>query len=284
MIELKNVCLKKYTTIKIGGTAEQLFIPESQEELITLLNSMREKKDSFYILGGGSNILINDEKKYSKVICLKSFDQNVDFIGDNRVRVGASVMLPQFINMINGMCLGGIEYLYSVPGTIGGAIAMNAGRGKNYNQNISDYLESVDVWEDGKTKTYLKKDCCFSYRNSKFKNSNIIILGAEFRFDNIGKEESAERKQKRIQLCRKVQDNSHNNFGSVFSEYNYVIMKMIRFFSRESKNSAFFSHKTINWILNNNGTFNDVIKKVEFAERIHHFLGKKAKREFIIWD
>ena len=109
-------------------------------------------------------------------------------------------------------------------------------------------------------------------------------MSAEFRFDNVETEELNKRKQRRIQLCREVQDNSHNNFGSVFSEYDYFIMKMIKIISREKSNTAFFSHKTINWMLNNDGTFNDVVRKVEFVEKIHRLLGKKIKREFITWD
>lgn len=284
MIILENVSLKVYTSIKIGGIAEKLLLPETPEELIETLNNMKSTDKPFYILGGGSNVLINDQKKYPVVICLKRFDKRIEFQGENQVKVGASVMLPYFINMINRRSLGGIEYLYSVPGTVGGAIAMNAGRGRKYGQSISDYLESVEVWEKGEVKTYSKEEGYFEYRNSKFKNSDIVILNAIFKFDSIDTRETEKRKKQRIQLCKEVQDNSYYNFGSVFAEYDYTIMNLIKHTSFRKAKGAFYSHKTINWMLNNDGTYNEVIKKVELAEKIHRYLHKKIRREFITWQ
>lgn len=211
MIIKSNEKLAKYTTIKIGGIAKKMFIPESKEELIDIVEKIKNIK----ILGAGSNLLINDKKDYENVVYLKSFATEINY-ADGMFYVGASVSNQALINEINKRGFGGIEYLYSVPGFVGGAIVMNAGRGKNYNQSISDYIVKVDVLVDGVVKTFLKDECEFTYRHSIFKKSNYIVLGAYFIFNDMKQEVSKELKRERLELCRKVQDASKPNFGTFF--------------------------------------------------------------------
>lgn len=95
----ENESLKKYTTVKIGGIAKKIYFPENSSELIEVLNTMKDKKK--YILGGGSNLLINDQKEFDEVISLKLMDSSIDNLGAGNYYIGASVSLQKLITQIN---------------------------------------------------------------------------------------------------------------------------------------------------------------------------------------
>lgn len=280
MILLENVELSKYTTIRIGGIAKKMLIPENVDELTELL----QKQSIRYMIGGGSNLLINN-REFEEVVNLREFNKKIKRLENGRFQVGASVRLQELIKTINSYGYGGIEYLYSVPGLVGGAVVMNAGRGKQYNKCISDYIVKITVLRDGKIVELVKEECEFSYRNSIFKNnSKYIILSVEFLFSEQLSEEGERLIKERITLCKNVQDNSAPNFGSVFMESNNRIMKFVKLLGIRS-NDISFSKKTANWILNrNNGTYEDVIKVMKRVELLHRLFGKKCKTEVIKWE
>ena len=280
---LHNECLKKYTTIKIGGYAKKLFIPENLDDLINLINDIGN--ENYYILGGGSNHLINDKKEFDNVILLNSLDKRIDSLGNGKYYIGASNRLQIVINAINKDGFGGIEYLYSVPGLIGGAILMNAGRGKPYGVSISDYIESVTVYDNGQIKVLSKEECGFSYRESIFKHGRYIILGANFNFDKKTLEESKKLKDERLELCKSVQDMSGYSFGSVFKTNNWKIMWVIRLIHPGYKKGMKFSKKTSNWMINKGeGTFKQAINLINMVSTLHKIFKCSVEPEVIIWD
>lgn len=279
---LKNESLKKYTTVKIGGQAKNLYFPESVKELIDLINIQTDKE--LYILGGGSNILMNDQKTYENVIGLTKMDETITNLGDGSFYVGASFRVQNLINIINkeGYC--GIEYLYSVPALVGGAIVMNAGRGRVHGLSISDYIEEVHVYDKGTIRVFSKYECGFKYRNSIFKNSKFIVLGVKFKFDKIDSNEPRLTKQDRVLFSKKIQDYSGNSFGSVFCEQDRRIMRIIRFIHPGYKNGMAFSKKTSNWLVNKGeGTYSQAITLIKRVEKVHKIVGKEAIPEVIIW-
>lgn len=212
--------LARYTTFKMGGIAEKMYFPESEEELVELIAEGNKK----HLISGGSNLLIA-EKIFPEVINLRKFSDKIEIFENGCFVVGASVRLQKLINTINENGYGGIEYLYSVPACVGGAIVMNAGRGKTHNLFISDYIMAVKVLYQGKVLWLEKEDCLFSYRASVFKNNqDYIILAAKFCFPAMSKEESGRLKKERLELCKKVQDSSAPNFGTVFCTANQHIM------------------------------------------------------------
>ncbi|MBE6876496.1 MAG: FAD-binding protein [Ruminococcus sp.] len=277
---LKNENLSKYTTVRIGGTAETFCIPESREELVTLI---AEQKPEFFI-GGGSNLLIA-ERSFPLVVSLRQFDKELSFLGEGHFRAGASVRLQKLIDFINQNGCGGIEYLYSVPGLVGGAVVMNAGRGRKFKKCISDYLLSVTVLKipENCIVHMTKEECGFSYRNSVFKNnSDMLVLEAEFQFPVQSEAESLRLKNERLTLCRNVQDNSKANFGTVFCSADSRIMKLVQKTGLHSGNVS-FSKKTSNWILSDKGSFEDAVKVISKVQKLHRIAGKKAVPEVIIW-
>ena len=279
MLEFKDEDLSKQTTVKIGGTAKRFLIPESTEELLNIINNEHPK----YFISGGSNLLINN-RTFDLVISLKSFATSVCAQSDGVYKVGASTRLQKLIKQINNDGFGGIEYLYNVPGLVGGAVAMNAGTGRKQGKAISDYIVSLEVIKDGKLITMTPGECGFSYRDSFFKSHpDCIITSVLFQFPSVSQEESGRAKEEKMRYYKEKQDPSRPNFGSVFRESNYRIM----FIAKKLKigGSVHFSGKTVNWILNeDHGNYNDAIKAIRKVELIHRILGQKVVREVITWE
>ena len=278
----KQETLKQYTTVRIGGVADRFYVPESREELTCLLNEL--KGEDVRILSGGSNLLIDDERIFPHVIYMKNCSQELTYKGDGVFYCGASVRLQQLIQFANSKGYGGIEYLMSVPGMVGGAVVMNAGRGKSYNKAISDHIVSVEVWQDGSIRTLSKEECVFSYRNSVFKNSGMVILAVLFRFSQDEMEVLEKRRNKRLEYSRHRQDSEGFNFGSVFFNYSSGAMKLIRRFRLCHSGEIAFSGKTLNWLVNKgDGTFKQAVKVIRRAACINRLFGIKAELEVIIW-
>ena len=267
--------LAVYTSFKMGGIAKELLIPESVEDLMSISNLSVE-----FWIGGGSNMLIT-QRNFDRVLYLGEVDNSICALGDGQYKVGASVRLQRLITRINEDRRGGIEYLISVPGLVGGAIVMNAGRGKEYNASISDYIVSVDALVDGSIKTFVREKCDFSYRCSIFQKMGAIVLSAIFRFPDMDIEVSRKNKEDRLNLCRKSQDNSYPNFGSVFKLCNPRVMTLVRIGGIRYKGIA-FSKKTGNWLLNKGGSYNDAIRLIRFVELIHKVLKSECEREVIV--
>lgn len=173
---------------------------------------------------------------------MRHFNEDIEEFENGIFRIGASVRLQKLINTINEAGYGGLEYLYSVPGLVGGAVVMNAGRGKKFNQSICDYILYVEVIRNEKLMRLEKKDCQFTYRNSIFKNSNDIITIAVFQLQKANSEVSKQLKQERIELCKEIQDASKPNFGTVFMVCDAKIMNFAKKYAI-GKGNVHFSKK-----------------------------------------
>ena len=277
----RDELLSKYTTVRIGGITKTMLVPETVEELINIIAEESPK----YFVGGGSNLLISDEHDFEVVVSLREFDKSIENNGDGRYTVGASVRLQQLINAINMDGYGGIEYLYSVPGLVGGAIVMNAGGSVLEGNAISDFIVSVTVLKEGKVIRLPRSKCDFSYRDSIFKKEDAcIVLSVEFQFQkqtmNISKKKIVERQA----LTKKIHDLSYPNFGSVFKVYNSRIMCAILKFPWRNKKGVCFSKKTQNWLINKgDGTYRQARRKIAFIKLIHRLFSCDCIEEVVIW-
>jgi len=191
----ENISLAKHTSFRIGGPAKYFFIAKSKEDLVKAIKKAKNQGLPFFILGGGSNVLISDEGFEGLVIKV----QNSKFkIQNSSIWAEAGVKLSDLLKLSAENNLTGLEWVVGIPGTIGGAICGNAGMpGKS----ISDIVENVEVLDADTlkihpvksseagispkaklfhgVKTFTNKDCKFGYRDSIFKhNKNLIILSA----------------------------------------------------------------------------------------------------------
>jgi len=274
----ENVSLSNYTTFHMGGVAKKLIIPETEPELLEVIQNTKLPR---YLIGGGSNLLINDQREFDAVISLREFSKDIMDMGDGKFYVGASVRLQKLIKTINENGYGGIEYLYSVPGLVGGAIVMNAGRG-NAKDEIGKYVVSVRVIQDGMVREISKDDCQFKRRSSIFKGSDIVVLGALFSFTAGNPEDFVRLQEERIEHVRKVQDNSKPNFGTVFCCADSHIMGFVQKCHKRNAGVC-FSPKTKNWLLNDNGTFEQATKEINWVKKLHKFFRRCCETEVIIW-
>jgi UDP-N-acetylmuramate dehydrogenase len=193
--------LKKYNTFKIGGKAKFFAEPKSIAEIKELFLFCRKNNEKFFILGNGSNVLFGDD----------GFDGLVIKIGKH---FASGKSLHALIQSAVEQGLGGIEKLDGIPGTVGGAIFMNAGA---HGQQISDCIKSViSVTIYGEIVTRTNEDCKFSYRSSVFKMLDEIILSAEFDFIPMSKEIINKNRKEVLAWRREKQPLKYPNAGSVF--------------------------------------------------------------------
>ena len=159
----EDVSLKKYTTYRCGGTARCIIYPKNVKSLINLLSFLKERRVPHKILGNGSNLLFSDNTYEGVLIRLNEFDK-IKFINKRKIRVGAGYSLIKLSLLAAKKGLTGLEFAAGIPGTVGGAIYMNAGA---YKSDMGYVVESVKVLTpDMKVVTLVNKELQFHYRSS----------------------------------------------------------------------------------------------------------------------
>ncbi len=264
---LENEPLKKYNTYKIGGKAKYLIKPYNINSLKKLLEYLNNKKIKYLLIGKGSNIILPDED-YDGVVILLDKLNRIE-IKDNLAIVEAGAILNNFINECINNGLGGLENLYGIPGTVGGAIVGNAGCNKS---EISDNLIEITYLKNDNIITKSKKDCLFEYRNSEFKNKkDIIILSAKFLLEYKDKECMKKTIKNNLTKRKESQPLEYPNAGSVFKNpTNNSAGKLIDNAGLKNYNigGAFVSDKHANFIINkNNATSKDILSLIKYIEK-----------------
>ena len=189
----ENVELAKYTTFNIGGPARYFFIAKTKQDLIKAIKIAKQNHLRFFILGGGSNLLVSDKGYEGLIIKIPARNASLrlrsDADGQNTIYMESGTLLSEVVANATNKGLEGLEWAVGIPGTIGGAIYGNAGgparscysvAGGSVEGNaksIGDLVESVEILDKNlKIKKYTKKQCKFTYRKSIFKRNNEIIL------------------------------------------------------------------------------------------------------------
>ncbi|MEK7383030.1 MAG: UDP-N-acetylmuramate dehydrogenase [Elusimicrobiota bacterium] len=167
--------LARHTTFKIGGPADLFLDARDCDELLTALRLAREARVPVFVLGRGSNLLVKDQGVRGLVLRLAGGFDQVEFLGDGKVRAGASVRVPQLVVSCAQMGLSGLEPLVGVPGTVGGAVAMNAG---TRDGEIGALVQEVEVVDPiaAELRTLSKSGLQFSYRASSL--ANLVVMTA----------------------------------------------------------------------------------------------------------
>ena len=157
---------------------------------------MRDAGVPHFVMGNGSNVLISDDGIRGVVINLEAHFASA-LLESDMIVAGAGIKLSKFVDFVISHSFGGAQMLAGIPGTLGGAVMMNAGA---YGGEISDHMIDVDVVRDGVFIRLPKVECGFRYRNSSF-TRNDIVLGARFQFPE-GKKEDLARIRKELLLKR----------------------------------------------------------------------------------
>lgn len=171
----QNIPLAPFTTFKIGGPAKYFLRAKSNAELQSALKAAEEQQVSVFVLGGGSNVLVNDKGFNGLVIKVEI--GGVD-IKDTTVKAGAGLPLSSVISKVVSKGLGGLEFATGVPASVGGAVWANLG---SRGSEISTVLKECTATDrQGNIKVFSKDDCQFQYRDSIFKHQPLVILDATF--------------------------------------------------------------------------------------------------------
>ncbi|MBQ1767845.1 MAG: UDP-N-acetylmuramate dehydrogenase [Oscillospiraceae bacterium] len=172
----ENEPMSAHTSLKIGGEAAAYFEPVSAEELKSIVSACAEEGLRYFVLGKGSNVLFADGRLDLAVISTSGLSE-IKTEGET-ITAGAGAALSKIASAALAASLTGFETLHGIPGSLGGAVYMNAGA---YGGEIKDVCESVTVLENGEIREYAARDCDFSYRHSAFEDKDAVIISARFR-------------------------------------------------------------------------------------------------------
>lgn len=170
--------LKKYTTLKIGGKADLMVFPETEDQIKELINLCIDMHIEYTIVGHGSNILVSDKGIRGLVITLKDNFSDIKIEGERiYASAGASLRTVSKFSFENELM--GMEAVSGIPGTVGGAVIMNAGA---YGTEMKDIIEKVRCLDTkGNVVEYNNSQMNFSYRDSLAAQKNLVVLSASFK-------------------------------------------------------------------------------------------------------
>lgn len=263
----KNYPLSKASTFRIGGNAAFAAYPHTVSELSALLNFCKSKLIYHAVIGNASNVLFSDEG-FDGIVIFTSELTRINVEG-NTVHAECGVPLTFLSGIAQKNGLGGFEFAYGIPGTLGGAVYMNAGA---YGGEMNDIIESVS-WYDkntGNKGVFSNSECSFDYRDSIFQHTDLIILSAVLR---LKKRECELIKADMIEYMsrrREKQPLEFPNAGSTFKRYpGYFTGKLIEEAGLKgySVGGAQVSEKHAGFIINReNATAADVLNLIEFIK------------------
>ena len=177
----KNISLSNFTTWRIGGPAEWIAEPKNDEEIKYLINWINKKKITCNIIGAGSNLLINDKGIKGLSLCMRQLKGIYIDKSTGIIEVRSGEMLPTLARKAAANGLHGLEWAVGIPGTIGGAVVMNAGAQGNC---ISQYVESITALSlNGEYKLMKATDLDFGYRYSLLQEEQLIVSSARLKLE-----------------------------------------------------------------------------------------------------
>ena len=278
---IKNAKMKEYSNMKVGGTAKELIFIDDKKELKEILQT----RSNIFLLGNGTNTLINDGNLDISFLSLKRL-KNItveEKKGDyDLVRVEAGLDLDDLIDFMEKNDYSGLENITGIPGSVGGLVNMNGGA---YGTEIFDCIEEVEVGKnDGEIVKIKTTDLNFKYRTTEIKENKWIVVSALFKFgfgfDKAASEDKREQRKTKHPL-------DLPNLGSTFKNPDGTFAAKL---SSDAGLKGYrvgdveISPKHPNFVTNlGNATFNDIISVIEHVkEVVFEKFGVKLETEIII--
>lgn len=208
----KNEPMNRHTTFKIGGMCDLFITVKNEDELKNVLVSLKEFNVPCFTVGKGSNLLVSDKGIDGAVISLEKID-NIKIDG-NELVCGAGASLRSVCIAAQKAGLSGLEFAYGIPGTLGGAVYMNAGA---YGGEISQVAVSVSAMNsDGKTVDFSLPDMKLGYRTSAFKSNGFIITNVRLKLNRGNSDEIKSKMDDFFARRREKQPLEYPSAGSTF--------------------------------------------------------------------
>ena len=270
VLHKKNISLKKYNNFRINAKALNFYIPETIDGFTDLLKYFEERQKKYIVLGGGSNLLFVDEIVETPIIFTGFFSRIENYSDGILGYSGAKVF--DLVKHAYKNSFGGLEFLFGLPGSVGGAACMNA---RCYEHSISEFIESVGIIDDNFEYNHIGiEDCDYDYKKSVFQNKKYIIIDVKFKLNKEDKK-SIKSEMNKYLKDRKIKNQfKYPSAGSVFlNDYktNMIAGKIIDSINMRGVKfgGAMVSPYHANFIVNNkNATGKDIL-----------FLMKKVKEE-----
>jgi len=265
MIYYRHYELEKLNSFRIKSTAEEIFFPQTDKEFIKLLDDK-----AIPIISNGTNIILREH--IDKIICLRHMPKKIAKRGEDEYTVTANTNLSEFVSSVMKDGHGGCEGLYGIPGTVGGAIYMNASSA----DCISDYLVCAKVFNKKHgIKTLCRNEMHLSRRSSIFQKGESYILSARFNFEGT----KFNRHEYKKNIVRRKLFPKNPNSGGIFKEWHKLIpfSKEIR---RLGTDKIGISEKFINIIYNKGeASYSDILR---YTNNVMAIASEKMVLEVVI--
>lgn len=260
---IENEPLSKHTSFKIGGPARYFASVDSVDKLSILIKFLNSSKISYFILGNGSNILMPDNGYNGVVVKLSGEFENLD-VSENTIEIGAAATLKKLTLAAKENSFTGLEFAYGIPGSVGGAVYMNAGA---YDGEIKDVLSEVSAMDkEGNVKIFSLEESELSYRSSLFQKNNMVILSAKFSLEKGDLKEITDKMNTLLEKRKSKQPLEYPSAGSTFKRpEGYFAAALIEEcgLKGESVGGAEVSVKHSGFIINKKGaTAKDVLSLI----------------------
>lgn len=260
--------MSRHTSFKIGGPASLFITPNDDDALAAVLNKCAEENIRTFILGNGSNLLISDDGIDAAVISMVRDENEINLLADGVIRCSAGVSLMKVCRFALQNSLSGLEFAYGIPGSVGGAVYMNAGA---YGGEIKDVIVSCRAITPGGEIVLLNKDeMQLGYRTSVFNKNNYVIISAEFKLEQDDPDEIKSKMDDFMNRRKTKQPLEFPSAGSVFKRpEGYFAGALVEECGLKGKRigGAEVSRKHSGFIINaGNATARDVMDLVDFVK------------------
>ncbi|WP_353106141.1 UDP-N-acetylmuramate dehydrogenase [Acetoanaerobium noterae] len=172
--------MKNHTSFKIGGSADFLVTPRTVDQIQNLIKTLKKENIPVFIMGNGSNLLVSDKGIRGVVIKLSKNFSSFSISGDE-VTAQSGILLSTLSKSIVNESLSGFEFASGIPGTIGGAVTMNAGAYDSEMKNIVEEVAAMDM--DGNIRTFTNQEMNFRYRKSRVTDETLVVLEAKLKLE-----------------------------------------------------------------------------------------------------
>ena len=281
-----NEPMSKHTTFKIGGNADIFVKLKSVEQIEKTIETTRKIGVPLKFIGNGSNILVKDEGIRGVVakICTSTYD----FIDETTLRLDSGLLNAKVARILLDPSLAGFEFASGIPGTLGGAVKMNAGAYGSEMKNIVVSTRYIDLDSDKiEIKEINKAEHEFSYRHSIFSNKNAIIIDTTLRLQTGNKDEIEEKLCNNLDNRREKQPIDKPSAGSTFKRgEDFITAQLIDECGLKgyTVGGAQVSKKHAGFVVNiGNATAKDVIELTEYVKKkVYEKFNKKIELEIEI--
>lgn len=266
---IENASMKEYTTFRTGGNCPLLISPNSITALREILKECNESDIPYTVLGNGSNVLVDDNGLKSIVIHIADDLNKITLLDETTIFCEAGIKLGTLCNFALENSLAGLEFAFGIPGSVGGAIFMNAGA---YGGEMKDVItKAYHIDREGNEGCLMGDNLSFGYRTSAYEKNDCIITGVEI---SLKKGNPAEIKEKMAELLGKRKDKQPLEYPSAGSTFKrpegYFAGALIEECGLKGKQigGAKISEKHAGFVINyDNATTNDILELMDFVTK-----------------